>query len=1084
MSLKLHDITLEQFLKEVQNQSEFSFLYNVNQIDLSQKVNVNQKKATIERILDEVLKDKQLGYQVYNKQVVLFPKANPIAQSNAQQADTKIKIHGVVLDNEKKPVPMVTVVEEGTTNGVTTDIDGVYDIEVSSKKSVLTFSFIGFKKTSVEVRNQRLINVSLEPDVSKLEEVVIVGFGQQKRASVIGSMSTIEVDNLKTPSRSITSSLAGQLSGIIAVQRSGEPGYDGADFWIRGISTFKGASSPLVLIDGVERGIGNIDPEEIASFSILKDASATAVYGVRGANGVILINTKQGKTGKINIKFRTEHGFSEPTKLPEFVDGARYKELYNEALIATGQQPVFTEEEIAITRSGEDPDLYPSVKWLDVVTNNRSTNSRYNLSLSGGSAKIRYHMVGSYFQETGMFKEDPLVDYDTNIKLKRYNFRSDVTIDVTKSTSVRLNIGGYLSDRNAPGQPVANILSNSMRVNPISFPSRYSDGTLAMTAGADGNPYTMATQTGYRQEWKNKLESMIQVKQDLDFLTKGLKAKAKFAFDTYNTNSINRTKNPDQFIAQGRDEEGNLEFVQTVEGQPFLGYSKSLSGNRATYIEASVNYSRNFGNHRVGGLLLYNQREYVSTSAGSAISSLPYLNQGFAARATYAYNDRYFAEFNCGYNGSENFAKGNRFGFFPSVAIGWMVTNESFMQGLQNVIDKLKIKASHGLVGNDNIGGRRFAYITTINTGAGGYKYGEPGSYYNWGGNAEGQFGNNDLTWETVRKTNLGVELGLFNSLEIQADVFYDYRSDIFIQRTSLPGSSGYTNAPWANYGEMSNKGLDVSVNYMKQINKDLQLGVRGNFTYATNTVEEKDEPERKYAYQMRTGKRNGQQFGLIAEGLFTYDDFADVEAGTLVGEIPEHTFGPVRPGDIRYRDINDDGVIDSYDEVAIGKATLPEITYGMGFNMNYKNFDLGVFFQGVGNTTRVMTGTDFFPFNNGVRGNIYTSIENRWTEENQSQDVIWPRLYSGPNGNNYRASTWWQRDASFIRLKNVELGYRISKDMARKIRLRSLRIFARGVNLYTWSKEIKMWDPELGTSSGMKYPSLKSITFGLEINL
>ena len=1075
LNVNLNNTTIKDLFGYIEQNSEFVFLYRSEDFNTTKKVNVEAKDATINEVLDQALKGEKVEYDVYERQVVIR-KAGELS-SNLQQPQKKT-ITGRVTDINDQPIPGVSVVVKGTTIGVNTDTNGNFNLSVPNDARMLTFSFVGMKTQEVIAGKKTTINLVLEEEAVGLDEVVAVGYGTQKKYSVIGSITTINPLKLKVgTTRSLSNNLGGQLAGVIAVQRSGEPGYDNSNFWIRGISTFGGNRNPLVLVDGIERSLDNLDPEEIASFSILKDASASAVYGVRGANGVILINTKRGEIGKPKITIRAEQGFTQPSQLPKFIGAADYLDIMNGIRKEAGQEGLYSQERIDNIRNKVDPDLYPDVNWLDLITKDQASNSRVNFSVSGGSKILRYSLVASFYSEDGILERDKSQGWDSSLKLKRYNVRSNVDMNLTPTTLFRFNIGGYMQDRNAPAQSIDALFSEAFVIPPYVHPAIYSTGQIPRTPERS-NPWALATQTGYQRNSASKIESLFSFEQDLKFLLPGLKAKALFSFDRYSNNSVTRSKSPDYYNpAVGRDADDNLQLVIATYGQAFLDYSTGSDwGNKSTYMETNLSYNKNFGNHFVDAMFLFNRRQYDDGS------KLPFRYQGMAGRASYSYSRRYIAEFNFGYNGSENFAPGKRYGFFPSAAVGWLLSEESFMEPLKKTFSKVKIRGSYGLVGNDQLDGRRFAYITTIGD-TDGYRWGINNDYYR-AGRREGDQGNQDLTWETVTKANLGLELGLWNTIELQADFFKEMRRDIFMARKTIPGSSGFINPPWANFGKVDNQGIDMSLDVNKQISNDFFVSARGTFTYAVNTIIEQDEPlSLRGTNRESTGKSIGQIFGLISNGLFTDQDFANIEQGTLVADIPVHTFGPVHPGDIKYTDINLDGRIDALDNCAIGGTYDPQMVYGFGANLRYKAFDLGFFFQGLGKTYRIIGGANFIPGSaRGSMGNILTNVVDRWTVENPRQDVFYPRLSDYQSANNNQSSTWWLRDMSLLRLKNAELGYNFPKNLLAKAYMSSARIFLRGSNLLTFSK-FKLWDPEVDAANGLRYPVMKSLSVGLEIN-
>ncbi|UII24277.1 SusC/RagA family TonB-linked outer membrane protein [Fulvivirga ligni] len=1069
---------LDKVLESIEKKTEFHFSFRDNEVKApSYRLHAISERMTLGDLLVKISQQTELSFKRINSNIYIYRKDKDRSEAVVEVIQADVEIIGTVTDENGDPLPGATIIEKGTSNGTITDEYGSFKLSVP-EGSTLVVAFLGYAQQEIKLSGQTNLSISLVEDMTNLEEVVVVAFGTQKEYSIVGSVSTVQPEQLQTSTkRSLSNNLGGRISGIIAVQRSGEPGYDNSNFWIRGISTFAGSSNPLVLIDGVERSLDNIDPAEIASFSVLKDAAASAVYGVRGANGVILINTKRGNVGKPSINIRYEQGYTQPVQLPQFLGAADYLQLLNEIAIESGQAAPYSDERIEKTRSGEDPDLYPDVNWLDEITNDHASNSRLNLTVSGGSDILRYSLVTSYYGENGIIARDNAQSWDSSIKLKRYNMRSNVDVNVTSSTLLRINIGGYILDDNRPPQSIDNLFARAFETPPYVHPTIYSSGEIPKVTERD-NPYALATQTGYERRSGSKLESLFSLNQDLGSILPGLNTKLMFAFDRYSSNGVKRSKSPDYYNpAVGRNDDGTLDLVIANYGQDFLGYESTTEwGNKNIYAQWDLTYTKNFGKHYIDMLFLYNQRNYDDGSA------LPFRNQGIAGRLSYAFDHRYVTEFNFGYNGSENFAKGKRYGFFPSVAVGYLLSEEAFMKPYKDVFDKIKFRASYGLVGNDRIDGRRFAYITTIGN-TGGYRWGVNNDYQR-AGRTEGDYGVADLTWETVTKTNLGLELGLFNSIKLQADYFIEERKDIFMQRRSIPGSSGFVNTPWANYGKVNNRGVDLSLNVNSNISQDFNLSMWGTFTYAVNEIIEQDEPSTVIGTsRSTTGKPVGQIFGFEDDGLFTEADFANVETGELIESIPNHTFGPVRPGDIKYKDINNDGIIDDLDRTAIGGTVDPQIIYGFGINMRYKSFDFGVFFQGNALTSRIIGGSSFIPgSSNGALGNYYDNADDRWTLENPSQDVFWPRLSNYQNANNNQASTWWLRDMSMLRMKNIEVGYNFPVKMLSKAKMKNGRIFVRGDNLVRFSK-FDLWDPELNTSNGFRYPIMKSISAGFDLN-
>lgn len=1082
-TVRIENKTVKEVMNYIEKNSEFIFIYTKNLLKtLDKKVSIQVENKNISTIMELLTQETGIHYEIKGRQVIL---SNTVASQ--QQPQKGININGTVWDEQGNPLPGVNVVVKATNMGATTDINGNYFLSVPSKTSILTFSYIGFESQDVKVGNQININVNLKEISTGLNEVVVVGFGSQKRESIVGSITTIDPGRLQqSPTRALSNNLAGQLAGVIAVQRSGEPGVDGSSFWIRGISSFQNAGrSPLILVDGIERSLDDMDPSEIESFSVLKDAAASAVYGVRGANGVIIVNTKRGKLGKPSIDVHYEQGFTQPVKLPKFIGSTEYLSLMNELSLDGGGSEIYSPELIEKYRTNADPELYPNVDWLDAITRDHATNQRANLTITGGSDILRYALVASYYGERGIFERDKTQTWDSSTKLNKYNMRSNVDVNITKTTVARISIGGYLQETNGmvdDGNTRASdhVLGAAFETPPFVHPTIYSTGEIPKEKNRI-NPWSRATQHGFSTYSNAKIESMFSLEQDLKFLLPGLKVKGIFSFDRYMRSGVVRSKSPDYYYpATQRKEDGSLDITIADYGQMFLGSdSKTEWGNKATYLEGNLSYSQKFGEHNVDAMFMYNQRDYQDGSI------VPFRRMGIAGRASYTYGNRYIAEFNFGYNGSENFAKGYRFGFFPSVAIGYLFSEEPFMEKFKDTFSKIKLRGSWGLVGNDQLEGRRFAYITTINSSDDNqYKWGVNNDYHRTG-RFEGDFGIPNLTWETVEKIDVGLELGLWNALDLQIDWFQEHRRDIFMKRNTIPSAAGFVNTPWSNFGKVDNQGIDLSLTYNKQINKDLYVGFRGTLTYAKNKIIEQDEaPGVMGTNRQRTGLPVGQLFGLVADGLFTENDFENVEEGTLKKDIPTHTFSSkVRPGDIKYIDIDGDGAITDMDEVPLGGTVDPQIVYGFGVNASYKNVDVNIFFQGNGNTWRFIGGSGFLPGSSmGAMYNIYDNYQDRWTPDNPSQDVFYPRLTYGQNENNSKNSTWWLRNMSMLRVKDIEVGYRFPKTWMGKIGVKSLRLYLKGSNLLTFSK-FKMWDPELDTGNGMKYPIMKSISFGLDVN-
>lgn len=1082
VSLDFKDTELRKALSVLQQKAKVRFLYSEELLPAHTDVTLQVKDAEVLDVLGKILKNTGLQYKLINNRLVVI---------TTEGTETKdVRIHGQVTDSAGAALPGVIVKLKGTNIGATTDVTGRYAITIPNASGVLTFSFIGFDTQEIPINGKELINVILKTTETNLNEVVVVGYGQQKRETVVGAISTVKVADIKSAApRSLNNALAGKVAGIISVQRSGEPGYDDAQFWIRGISTFGAGANPLVLVDGIERPINNIEPEEIESFSVLKDAAATSIYGIRGANGVILVTTRRGTKDKPSISFKMERGVTSATRLPKFVDAPTYLNLYNEAQIASNSSFItpYTDDVIAKYASGEDPYLYPNVDWIDLMMKKSAAQQRANLNISGGGDVAKYFISATYYGEDGIWKGDNLNTYNTNAGLKRYNFRANTDINLTKRLELSLGLGGILVTGNYPGTGAPNIWVGGpgtgtgggiMYSTPVAYSPTYPDpdGSGFVYGGINGveNPYELLTGRGFATEWRNNIQSDITLRRDLSDVVKGLRVQGKFAFDGYNRHYIQRTRQASRYITSGRDPNTQeLNLTRWFEGQQDLGFGRQSGGNRRMYLQANLDYNKIFGNHKVTGLLLYNQQDFQDGEANSPIASLPFRLQGVVSRLSYSYKHKYFAELSAGYNGSENFEKGKRFGFFPALAAGWIVSEEPFFKDNVKFIEYFKFRGSVGEKGNDQIGGRRFAYLTTVAGGNGGYNFGRDNNN-NIGSRGEDQWGA-DLTWEKEREVNLGFETRFLRGFYLQGDFFDRERAGIFLQRNSLPGIMGLQNNPYGNLGEFKNRGFDGTLEYRRKV-RQVDVTLRGNFTYARNTLIDMDQPDWKYTYLNRQGKRWGQPFVLIADGLFTNED--------EIARSPVQAFGTVRPGDIKYKDVNGDGVVDAFDQLAVGDPDIPEMVYGFGTTLNYKGFDVSVFFQGAGNMDFMLGGIGFHPFTeSGFRGSVSTYALDRWTSENPRQDALFPRLsYGNASSNNTQSSTWWQRDASYLRLKTAELGYTIPKKLTQRLHVNTLRLYTSGFNLYTWSK-FKFWDPELGSGNGGSYPIQKNFYFGVNMN-
>ena len=1084
-------VPLKTVLEEVERQTGYSILFENEDVDVSRPVTATFKDATLQTVLDTVL-DKSLRYTVKGGggKLVTISRRSPVSAPTAPNGE--MTVAGTVISSaDNQPIVGANIYVEGTNVGTTTDAGGNYKLTVPASAKTVTVSFLGYDTKKISVRDIHLFKLITLADASnKLEDVVVVGFGVQKKESLVGAVQSVKPSDLQTSSSNLSTSFSGKIAGVIAVQKSGEPGADGANFWIRGISTFGSGQSPLLILDGVEitnQMLNNIPPETIESFSVLKDATATALYGSRGANGVMIITTKNGRDSeKMTINLRAEFGASAPTRVPKVADGITYMETFNEARTTRGEKPYYSNEKIMGTKLGLDPYVYPNVDWYDMLFKDCTFNQNFNFNMTGGAKKIDYFLNASVYNENGIMRKPEASKFDTNINAQKYLFQANVSADATKTTRVSLKMNTQLHYRHAPIQSVSDLFAYAMTGMPCEFPATLpgeeSDtfvrfGTNnAWNSGFFTNPYAQLCR-GYGDQFRGHFTSALTVNQNLDFITKGLSATGMATFYNRVYSAVYRSFTPFmyQLTDYNIDEAGNYSYTSnsTNTGTTYLGTTRGKDGYRELAFQAKIDYARTFGKHDVGATIVYMQKERnMNISDEQEYAALPYRQQGLAGRVTYGFDKRYLFEANFGYNGSENFAAGKRFGFFPSVAVGWVISNEPFWKGIKEQVNLFKLRASYGLVGNDVISkdyADRFPYLTTVDMGQ-GYDVYIGNNFQRKYGPILSVYGNPNATWEESRKLDIGVEIGLFDSLNIIFDWFKEKRSGIFMQRTSLPstfGMSGIT--PWANIGKVDNSGVDISVDYNKAFSKDLILSLRGTFTYAHNEIVEMDEPKYKWAYQYKAGHPINSIQCLIAEGLFRDEE----EIASSPSQDIYATTYPIRPGDVKYRDLNDDKIIDDNDMCWTGNPTVPEIIYGFGFSLKYKGFDCSAFFQGQGKVSILMY--NYHPFATAATpgsGLMQWIADEHWSEDDPNPKALYPRLSPLWNNNNTKASTLYVRNGKMLRLKTAEIGYTYKK----------MRVYVSGTNLLTFAP-FKYWDPEKGSGNGLGYPLQRTYNLGFQFN-
>jgi TonB-linked SusC/RagA family outer membrane protein len=1021
-------------------------------------------------------------------------------------AQQKYVMEGVVYDETGQTLPGATVyLKDKVGIGTSTDVDGKFSIK-ASRGDMIVFSFVGYEKVEYLVTEERKdLKISFKTASQQLEEVVAVGLGStQRKISSVAAVTAIDVGELQTPTTSVANLLGGKVAGVISMQTSGEPGQNISEFWVRGIGTFGASSGALVLIDGLEGNINSIDPADIESFSILKDASATAVYGVRGANGVVLITTKRGEEGKLQITARANFSLSHLRRVPEYLRAYDYALLANEAMEVRGESPLYRDMELAIIKDNLDPDMYPDVSWQDEVLKRNSLKQSYYVSARGGGSVARYFLSLAGTSESAAYKYDKNSAYASNVGYNTYSFRTNLDIDLTRSTAVYFGTDGFLSVQNQPGTANTDyIWMAQSQLNPLYLPTVYSNGMLPAAGENDNSsPYVMINRTGRRSNQQYKGKITVALNQDLSVLLDGLKVRAQGAYDVQNFFNERRYIQPALYMALERRTDGSLVMREMVKATP-ASYSKTLNQYRKYHFETTVNYDRVFGeDHRVSGLVYYYLSDQKHTEdATNNMTAIPVRYQGVSSRFTYSFRDTYMIDFNFGYTGSENFQPGRQYGFFPSVALGWVPTGYQWVRDKLPWLSFFKIRGSLGTVGNDRLAGdTRFPYMTkaTLSNSA---VYESMSSVEIL---TESRVGADNLKWEKAKKADVGIEGRLFNDkLSFVVDFFNDQRDGIFQPRAQVPEYVGLTNMPYGNVGRMKSFGSDGNISFTQQINKDMSFTLRANYTYADTKVQNWEQSYLEYPYLFYAGFPNNAHRGYQAIGLFRDED--DIK------QSPTQTFGAYLPGDIKYKDVNGDGKIDATDQVPLSRSTYPLLMYGFGGEIRYKKLTVGVLLKGTGRTNyyhvgqtvkhndlSYANGMGYVPFYGGVSGNVLTMANdprNRWIPRDyaiahgidpalaENPDAIFPRLQYGKNNNNAQKSDFWKGDARYLRLQEVTLNYNLNTPAIRKLGIASVDLQLVGTNLYVWDK-VKTFDPEQAQYNGRVYPIPAVYSLQLYINL
>lgn len=1008
----------------------------------------------------------------------------------------QLTVSGTVVDETNDPFPGVVIYAKDRPGGGTaTDVDGKFTIKVG-KNDVLVFSCIGYNNQEIAIsKSVSNLEVKMEVSSTMLEETVVVGLARQRKISTVGAITAVDTKDLQAPATNIQNMLGGRVPGVISIQRSGEPGKNISEFWIRGIGTFGANSSALVLIDGLEGNLSEIDPTDIESFSVLKDASATAVYGVRGANGVVLVTTKRGTADRLQITGRANFTLSHLTNMPKYLNSYEYAKLANEARVVRGNTELYSPIEMDIIKYHLDPDLYPDVDWQKEVLHKNSFAQTYFINARGGGSLARYYLSLGTSLESAAYRQDKSSKYSTSVGYNTLNYRANLDINLTKTTQLYFGADGFISTKKEPGNNNTDALWHTQRnLTPITIPTRYSSGELpAYGANNAYSPYVMLNNTGMSSIRHYRGKATLEIKQDLSMITEGLKLRIQGAYDNSSNLKEIRSILPEMYYAATRKYTGELGLVKRVEAQPAT-YRHEDAQYYKWHVEGTATWDRVFNDHRVGALAYYymSSEQTMDGNIDSKDASLrsmyaiPIRYQGFSGRLTYGFKDTYFMDLNFGYTGSENFEAGHRFGFFPSIGLGWVPTSYEFLRKAAPWLNFLKIRGSYGTVGNDRLTNERFPYLTLMQMSTSGGGWGSTSGWI-----TEERVGANNLRWERAKKADIGIEGKLFNQkLEFVVDFFQDRRDGIYQRRSQIPGYVGLTQMPFGNVGKMKSYGSDGNISYTHDFGSDWSVTARANFTYSANKVENWEQTEQPYDYQNYSGYVNNAFRGYISLGLFR--DEQDVK------QSPTQTFGTYTVGDIKYKDVNGDGKIDEDDKVPLSYPNYPRLMYGFGFEGRWKQLTVGVMFKGTGNTNYYYVngstnGEGYIPFYNGETGNVLTIVadqKNRWTpasysgtKETENPNALFPRLSYGRNENNTQYSTFWAANSRYLRLQEINVNYHLdAQRFLKRLGVKSIDFQAVISNLAVWSP-MKLWDPEQAEYNGGAYPIPTTYAVQMYIN-
>ncbi|GAB2816392.1 TonB-dependent receptor [Ferruginibacter profundus] len=1098
----MQNVTLDKVFKEIKKQSGYLFLYKTEELKKIGKVSIDVQDATIDEVVSKALSATQFSYKIVDKTIILEPKPLLLQPSvTTAVVSPTVTISGLITDENGAPLNGASILIKGTSRGTQTDANGRFNINVNSGDDILVVSNTGYKSRELAVKNlPSPAVIVLKLADTKLEDVVVIGYGTQRKTSVTGAISTVSSKEiLKSPNSNVTNSLVGRLTGLSAVQRSGQPGNNEALISIRGSATYNN-NAAIVVVDGVERAsFGDIDPNEIESISVLKDAASTAVFGIKGANGVIVVTTKSGREGKPRISYSGNVSLQSYTGIPKALDAYNNALLINEANRNDGIAETWAPDELQKFKDGSDPQGYPDINWFEYLTRKTYTQTQHNINVSGGTKVVKYFASVGYLFEDGIFKKfDSPFGIRSTPSYTRYNFRSNVDFNLSKDLMVGVRLGGKLGERYQPAglqsgsgsfsyDNIEAMISRILQTPSFAYPVTLPDGRIAQNPNVGTNiwnPLAVITRWGTREDDNNTLESTFNINYKLDRITRGLAFKAVMGYDSYFSSATRRNAVWAAYVVDRKTKVVTLS-PDRPRDEPLSGLITSFSGLINSNLQAGFNYDRTFKKHAFTGLVLGNRQ--LIREQGSGLNAPPKASQGLVGRVTYNYDKRYFAEFNAAYNGSEQFAKGKQYGFFPAVSAGWTISNEKFMQNV-SWVSNLKIRGSYGLVGNDKLN-TRFLFLDNYSVAGytnftdpvysrpgNGVQFGLPTSLVNYQVVVPTSFGNPDVTWETGTKRNIGLEASFFNKkLSITADLFDEKRVDILTNRASGLLTYGQT-YPALNIGQVYNKGYELEVNYQGSIGQ-FNYGLISQLSFARNKILTRDEPPGTPDYKKQEGKPVGQFFGFLADGF--YASAADIAAS------PTNTLGTPKPGDLKYKDYNGDGKIDADDIVPIGFTRTPEYIFSVAPSVSYKGLSLSLLFQGV---TNVSSDVILNEQNNGQQ--IYEFQLDRWTPDNAA-NAKWPALHSRGNTYiSYRLNDFILQDASYIKLRNAELSWTLPQHMIRQLKLSGLRVYLSGQNLHTWTKFKMYLDPEnvnLSNTDFSKqsiYPTSRIFNFGVNVQL